>query len=96
MLVTLVEHPGGHGLTASKFLTAADLPSQADVADAAFKTVLWDTAASAPAVPNGTMGHRYNEDGQGKWNLDLGELVPALSLAEVDGSRPVEIALPCF
>jgi nitrate reductase / nitrite oxidoreductase, alpha subunit len=96
MLVTLVEHPDGHGLTASKFLTAADLPSQADVADAAFKTVLWDTAAGAPAVPNGTMGHRYNEDGQGKWNLDLGELVPALSLAEVDGSRSVEIALPCF
>jgi len=94
MLVTLVEHPDGHGLTASKFLTAADL-GQA-VPDADFKTVLWDAATTAPAVPNGSMGFRYNDDGQGKWNLDLGDLEPALSLAEVAGSEPVEIALPCF
>ena len=96
MLVRLAEHPDGHGLTASKFLTAADLPEQAEAADAGFRTVLWDTATSAPAVPNGTMGHRYSEDGKGTWNLDLGDLVPALSLADVAGSEPVELALPCF
>ncbi|HET7724224.1 MAG TPA: nitrate reductase subunit alpha [Propionibacteriaceae bacterium] len=96
MLVTLVEHPDGHGLTAAKFLTAADLPDLAGTSDAAFKTVLWDTATGGPAVPNGTMGHRYNEDGVGKWNLDLGDLAPALTLAGVSGSEPTEIALPCF
>ncbi|MCC2593717.1 nitrate reductase subunit alpha [Tessaracoccus sp. OS52] len=94
MLVKLVEHPGGHGLTASKFVTAADLGQ--DVPDAAFKTVLWDKAADAPAVPNGSIGYRYNDDGQGKWNLDLQDLDPALSLLDADGSEAVEIALPCF
>ncbi|TRY16898.1 nitrate reductase subunit alpha [Tessaracoccus rhinocerotis] len=96
MLVSLVEHPEGHGLTASKFITAADLGQ--DVPDAAFKTVLWDRATGAPAVPNGSMGYRYNEDGQGKWNLDLEDLDPALSLLD-DGSgdvEHVEIAQPCF
>ncbi len=94
MLVRLVEHPDGHGLTAAKFLTAADLGH--DVADAAFKTVLWDTATGGPAVPNGSMGYRYNDEGLGRWNLDLGDLDPALTLAGVAGAEPVEIALPCF
>ena len=94
MLVSLVEHPDGHGLTAAKFITAADLGQ--DVPDAAFKTVLWDKATGKPVVPNGSMGFRYNEDGQGKWNLDLADLDPALSLAEARGSANVEIALPCF
>ena len=96
MLVRLVEHPDGHGLTASKFLTAADLPEHADLVDAAFKTVQWDTATGATAIPNGSMGFRYNDDGAGKWNLDLGDIKPAMSLTEVDGAEPVEIALPCF
>ena len=96
MLVTLVEHPDGHGLTASKFLTAADIPSLSSGADAAFKTVLWDGATNGPAVPNGTMGHRYNDEGVGKWNLDLEDLQPALSLLDVTGASAVEIALPCF
>ena len=56
----------------------------------------WDTATSAPAIPNGTMGDRYNDAGKGRWNLDLGDLSPALSLADVAGAEPVEIALPCF
>lgn len=94
MLVRLVEHPDGHGLTAAKFLTAADLGQE--VADAAFKTVLWDAATGGPAVPNGSIGHRYNDEGQGRWNLDLGDLDPALGLMDVPGARPVEIALPCF
>ncbi|GAA0344195.1 nitrate reductase subunit alpha [Micropruina glycogenica] len=101
MLVTLVEHPDGHGLTAAKFLTAADLdgvstsPTNGKLDDA-FATVLWDAATNAPAVPNGTMGHRYSEGGQGTWNLELGDLDPALSLLNVPGAEPVEIALPCF
>lgn len=56
----------------------------------------WDAATNAPAVPNGTMGHRYSEGGQGTWNLELGDLDPALSLLNVPGAEPVEIALPCF
>ncbi|MBB1483888.1 nitrate reductase subunit alpha [Tessaracoccus sp. MC1865] len=96
MLITLVEHPNGHGLTAGKFLTAADLPEHADKPDAAFKTVMWDQAAAGPAVPNGSMGFRYNEDGAGQWNLELGSIDPALSLLGQADTQGVEVALPVF
>ncbi|MBB1508602.1 nitrate reductase subunit alpha [Tessaracoccus sp. MC1756] len=96
MLITLVEHPNGHGLTAGKFLTAADLPEHADKPDAAFKTVMWDQTAGGPAVPNGSMGFRYNEDGAGQWNLELGSIDPALSLLHLAGAQGVEVALPVF
>ena len=96
MLVTLVEHPEGHGLTAGKFVTAADLAEHRNVNDAAFKTVMWDTATGGPVVPRGSMGYRYSDDGAGQWNLDLGDIEPALSLLDVEGSEGVEIALPCF
>ena len=99
MLVTLVEHPDGHGLTAAKFLTAQDLAATGlgdDRPDPAFRTVLWDGATGRPVAPNGTMGDRYNEAGKGNWNLDLGDLKPALSLLGVEGAEAREIALPCF
>lgn len=94
MLVRLEPHPDGHGLVPTKFLTARDLSH--DVPDAAFKTVLWDGPTSSPQVPNGSMGYRYNADGAGKWNLDLGELDPVLSLIDEPAAEPVEIATPCF
>ena len=84
MLITLVEHPDGHGLTAGKFVTAADLPEFSDLSDAAFKTVMWDKATGTTAVPNGSMGFRYSEDGAGQWNLDLGDIQPALTFVDDD------------
>ena len=45
-----------------KFLTAADL-GETD-AEAAFRPVLWDAATDAPAVPNGSLGHRFTEAGR--------------------------------
>ncbi|MDO4718626.1 MAG: nitrate reductase subunit alpha [Propionibacteriaceae bacterium] len=94
MLVRLEPHRDGLGVVATKFLTAKDLGH--DVPDAAFKTVLWDERTASPRVPNGSMGYRYNADGAGKWNLDLGELDPALSLIDHPAAQPVEIATPCF
>lgn len=96
MLITLVEHPDGHGLVPGKFLTAADLSAHQESPDAAFKTVMWDQTTVAPAIPNGSMGFRYNEAGQGRWNLDLGSIDPALTLAGQPATRDVEVALPCF
>ncbi|RRD46626.1 nitrate reductase subunit alpha [Tessaracoccus sp. OH4464_COT-324] len=96
MLITLVEHPEGHGLVPGKFLTAAGLPAHQSLPDADFKTVMWDRATGGTAIPNGSMGFRYNEDGAGQWNLDLGEIDPALTLEGEAGARGVEIALPCF
>ena len=37
-------------------------------------------STGAPAVPNGSVGFRYGEEGKGRWNLGLGALDPVLSL----------------
>ncbi|KRF09201.1 nitrate reductase [Arthrobacter sp. Soil782] len=94
-LVRLEQHDGG-ALVPTKFLTAADLSSHAPGEDDAFKTVLFDQKTGRVAVPNGTMGHRYNDDGMGKWNLDLGEVDPALSMLETSGAGSAEILMPRF
>jgi nitrate reductase alpha subunit len=73
-----------------KFLTAADLGQE--VEHAGWKPAVWDETADAPAVPNGSVGFRW--DGSGHWNLDLGNLSPALSCQS--GSQSVEVLLPRF
>ncbi|MFG1813576.1 nitrate reductase subunit alpha [Kribbella sp. NPDC049174] len=75
-----------------KFLTAADLPGTTED-NADFKTVVLDSVTDQPVVPNGSLGHRFGESGQGKWNLDLGSVDPMLSLA---GGETVELRLPRF
>ena len=79
-LVRLEQRDGGY--VPGKFLTAADLGGeQAAAENAAFKTVLIDAVTGQPVVPNGSLGHRYGEAGVGKWNLDLGDTQPLLSMA---------------
>jgi len=90
-LVTL-ERQGDHYVPA-KFLTAAGLGETSEHAE--FKTVLLDDATGQPVVPNGSLGFRYGDEGEGKWNLDLGETVPRLS-ADGAGSGVAEIELPRF
>jgi len=103
-LITLTEAPVSDaaphgGLVPGKFLTAADLaadPSQAAPEDA-WKTVLLDAATGEPQVPNGSMGFRYAESGEGQWNLDLGDVVPALSLRDAKvAEETAEVLLPHF
>ncbi|WP_181405785.1 nitrate reductase subunit alpha [Pseudarthrobacter phenanthrenivorans] len=93
-LVRLEKRDDG-ALTPSKFLTARDIPAESGAEDAAFRTVLFDKKAGRPSVPNGSMGFRYSGSGEGKWNLDLEGIEPALSLREVSGES-AEILLPCF
>jgi nitrate reductase alpha subunit len=101
-LVTLDDHGDGT-YVAGKFLTAADLDndtlgSQARLGEqehAEFKTVLIDSRTGQPAVPNGSLGFRFGDAGMGKWNLELGEVVPQLSLLGA-GGEPVEVQLPRF
>ena len=93
-LVKLVEGEDGQ-LTAGKFLTADDLAATTpDEENAAFKTVLIDARTGGPVVPNGSLGHRFGEAGVGRWNLELGDVDPQLSLLDgaTDGT-PVETAL---
>ncbi len=82
-LVTLRQR--GDAYLPDRFLHAADLdtgevPGAAAGENAAWKTVVWDEAGEGPAVPNGSLGFRHGPEGEGRWNLELGETVPALSL----------------
>jgi nitrate reductase alpha subunit len=97
-LVTLRERDGAY--VADKFLTAADLASTGSTTgageDAAFKTVLIDAATGEPVVPNGSLGFRWNDEGKGRWNLDLAGVDPLLSLHGGDGVEAVPVDLPRF
>ncbi|MER5633841.1 nitrate reductase subunit alpha [Streptomyces nitrosporeus] len=100
-LVTLRERSGegaGRGgeeasLVPDRFLTAADLGDTGE--NARFKTVLLDGASGEPVVPGGSLGFRWGEEGEGRWNLGLGDVEPVLSLLEGDGDT-VAVALPRF
>ncbi|MBW4718545.1 nitrate reductase subunit alpha [Saccharothrix obliqua] len=86
-LVTLEERAGA--LVPGKFLTAADLGDRTPGAE--WKTVLLDGDGN-PVVPNGSLGFRWHDE-PGRWNLDLGDTDPALT---VPGGRGVEVLLPRF
>ncbi|MDR6864808.1 nitrate reductase subunit alpha [Phycicoccus sp. 3266] len=85
---------GGHpAYRPGKFLTAADLGGvEAQAENAAFRTVLVDSVTGQHVVPNGTLGDRFGEQGEGRWNLDLGDVVPALSLQDTsEGTALVDL-----
>ncbi|NMH97526.1 nitrate reductase subunit alpha [Pseudonocardia acidicola] len=88
-LVTLEERDGGH--VPGKFLTAADLGDTGE--GAAWKTALLDGRTGEPVVPNGSLGFRYTESGAGRWNLDLGDVAPQLTVL---GGETTEVLLPRF
>ncbi|GAA1848283.1 nitrate reductase subunit alpha [Myceligenerans crystallogenes] len=89
------------GYVPGKFLSVADLPD--DVLPGAsrtenprFKQVVIEADGTVRA-PNGTLGHRFGDDGEGRWNLDLEDLDPVLSIADLEGgAEPVTVALPRF
>ncbi len=93
-LVTLRERDGGY--VADGFLTAADLGGDvAEAEGAAHRTVVLDAATRRPRIPNGSLGFRYTEAGKGRWNLDLGDIDPCLTLYDTHGES-VPILLPRF
>jgi nitrate reductase / nitrite oxidoreductase, alpha subunit len=83
----------GDAYVPAKFLTAEDLGQRTE--NAAFKTVLLDASTGEPVVPNGTLGHRYGDEGAGSWNLDLGDTDPLLT-AYAAGAAAVPVDLPRF
>lgn len=85
---------GTTGLVPGKFLTAADLPQYADQENASFRTVLLDRDGN-PQVPNGSLGHRWGEEGTGKWNLKLDGIDPVMTVADL-AHQGVEVLLPRF
>ena len=94
-LVTVEQQEDGSWLP-GKNLVAADFENPARTSEnALFKPVVFDTATGAPAVPNGTLGHRFGDEGVGKWNLDLEGLQPQLSFWS-EGAESVAVRLPRF
>ena len=63
--------------------------------NAEWKTVVLDDATGAAAVPNGSIGYRWGEEGMGQWNLELDEIDPALTLLGRHDEL-VEVDLPRF
>jgi nitrate reductase alpha subunit len=90
-LVTLEEHDQAH--VPGKFLRASDLGESGEGAE--WKTVLIDGRTDEPIVPPGTLGERWTDSGQGRWNLDMGDLSPRLTLLGSTAEQ-VEVLLPCF
>ena len=66
-----------------------------DEEQAVWKPVVFDRRTSARVAPNGSQGFRWSDSGEGRWNLDLGSIDPALSLLDL-ASDQVDLALPRF
>ncbi|MDE3083491.1 MAG: nitrate reductase subunit alpha, partial [Acidobacteriota bacterium] len=92
-LVTLRQREGSDAYLPDRFLTAADLAGESAPGDE-WKTVLLD-ATGVARVPNGSLGFRHTAAGEGKWNLDLGDIDPMLSLLG-EGATGVAVDLPRF
>jgi nitrate reductase alpha subunit len=94
LLVTLRER--GDGYVADRLLRACDLGgAHADLEHAEWKTVVLDERTGQPAVPNGSVGHRFAASDEGSWNLKLGGIEPALTLIDRADER-VAVDLPRF
>ncbi|WP_089104074.1 nitrate reductase subunit alpha [Streptomyces hyaluromycini] len=91
-LVTLTERDGAY--VPGKFLRAAGLGQ--DSAGAEWKTVVLDAASGRAVVPNGSLGFRWTDPGKGRWNLELGEIEPQLTLYGSAVAAGVEVLLPRF
>jgi nitrate reductase / nitrite oxidoreductase, alpha subunit len=91
LLVTLRKREDAY--VCDRFLRASDLATQEEHAD--WKTVVFDQTTQEPAIPAGSVGHRYSEADQGRWNLRLDGIEPALSLLDRAEQR-VAVDLPRF
>ncbi|HEX5250758.1 MAG TPA: nitrate reductase subunit alpha [Gaiellales bacterium] len=90
LLVTLRARDDGY--VPDRFLRASDIGSGEELP--AWKPVVWDEAAGGPAVPAGSVGHRYAPGDEGRWNLRLDGIEPALTL--LGRGRAVAVDLPRF
>jgi nitrate reductase alpha subunit len=98
-LITL-EDNGSGSYTPGKFLVAGDLEGhpQAASENAMWKPMVMDDVTGEVVAPNGSIGFRYGEEGMGKWNLDLEDVRPKLSVyaAGSPSQQSVTVELPRF
>ncbi len=91
-LIALEEQPDG-SYRPGKYLVEGDLGGTSE--NAMWKPVVLDEASGQVCIPNGSIGDRFGEEGMGRWNLDLGDLDPALTV-HGRGEGAVEVDLPRF
>ncbi|MEU5087014.1 nitrate reductase subunit alpha [Streptomyces sp. NPDC021356] len=98
-LIELEEDPRRQGsYVPGKFVTAATLGLDEESGeDARWKPVLLDAVSGRPVVPHGTLGDRWSKLGEGRWNLDLGDVEPELTFHRPDGTGDsARVLLPRF
>ncbi|WP_201466177.1 nitrate reductase subunit alpha [Janibacter melonis] len=78
-----------------KFLVAGDIDcAESTSENAMWKTAVIDERTDEVVIPNGSIGHRFGDEGVGRWNLELGDVRPRLSL--YGSPDAVEVELPRF
>ena len=90
-LVTLQQ--AGDTARPGKFLTVDALGDAGE--HAAFKPVVLDNATQQAVAPGGSLGFRFGDQGLGRWNLELGDIEPMLTL-HGEASGTVTVDLPRF
>ena len=95
-LVALTQGPDGV-LRPGKYLVAGDVEGgpKSDSENAMWKTAVFDSNTGELAIPNGSIGDRYGEEGMGRWNLELEGIDPLLSVYDTRDDA-VEVELPRF
>ena len=87
-LVTLEKKEDG-GYRPGPLLRASDFGDTAGEENAEWKFFVWDQKTGAPAMPKGTVGHRWQK-AKGEWNLELGDIEPELLFDAPDGHVSVD------
>jgi nitrate reductase alpha subunit len=90
-LVRLDERDGT--LVPGRYLRASDVGFSDEHAE--WKPTVFDTATAWTVAPQGTIGDRWGAAGEGRWNLKLDGIDPALTLLG-DHEELLEVTLPRF
>ncbi len=99
-LICLEPTADGTAWRPGKFLVAGDIDHpEGGTENQMWKPAVIDAGTGQVRIPQGAIGHRYGEEGVGRWNLELGDIDPALSMyADHEGGtrEAVEVELPRF
>ncbi len=80
-----------------KFVVAGDVDHpERDSENAMFKPALIDDVTGDLVIPGGSLGHRFGAEGEGHWNLELGDVRPRMSMYAGAEGEAVEVELPRF
>lgn len=83
-----------------KYLVAGDINHpEGGTENAMWKPAVIDAGTGEVRIPQGAIGHRYGDEGEGRWNLELGDIDPALSMySDHEGgtNESVVVELPRF